>query len=134
MMDVSRVFRTFSYLSAVSVCPAALVLPMPPAPGVKSEGSTFSSATVTALLNSLSMGFRAVAVNEKANEVRKLLAAAKQQYDKFGDVLQKARKKIDEAGRSLDEAQDRNRIIAGKLKGVEAMDSDEANTVLGILE
>ena len=85
-------------------------------------------------VNSLSMGFRAVAVNEKANEVRKLLAAAKQQYDKFGDVLQKARKKIDEAGRSLDEAQDRNRIIAGKLKGVEAMDSDEANTVLGILE
>ena len=91
-------------------------------------------STVTALLNSLSMGFRAVAVNEKANEVRKLLAAAKQQYDKFGDVLQKARKKIDEAGRSLDEAQDRNRIIAGKLKGVEAMDSDEANTVLGIME
>lgn len=91
-------------------------------------------STVTALLNSLSMGFRAVAVNEKANEVRKLLAAAKQQYEKFGDVLQKARKKIDEAGRSLDEAQDRNRIIAGKLKGVEALDSDEANTVLGILE
>lgn len=91
-------------------------------------------STITALLNSLSMGFRAVAVNEKANEVRKLLAAAKQQYEKFGDVLQKARKKIDEAGRSLDEAQDRNRIIAGKLKGVEAMDSNEANTVLGILE
>lgn len=89
--------------------------------------------TVTALLNSLSMGYRAVAVNEKANEVRKLLAAAKQQYAKFGDVLQKARKKIDEAGRSLDEAQDRNRIIAGKLKNVEEIDSAEADSVLGIL-
>ena len=89
--------------------------------------------TVTALLNSLSMGYRAVAVNEKANEVRKLLAAAKQQYEKFGDVLQKARKKIDEAGKSLDEAQDRNRIIAGKLKNVEELDSAEADSVLGIL-
>ena len=89
--------------------------------------------TITALLNSLSMGYRAVAVNEKANEVRKLLAAAKQQYTKFGEVLQKARKKIDEAGKSLDEAQDRNRIITGKLKNIEEIDSAEADSVLGIL-
>ena len=87
-------------------------------------------STITALLNSLSMGFRAVAVNEKANDVRRLLAAARQQYDKFGDVLQKARKKIDEAGRSLDEAQDRNRIIAGKLKNVETITDAEADTLL----
>ena len=86
--------------------------------------------TITALLNSLSLGFRAVAVNEKANEVRLLLAAARQQYDKFGDVLQKARKKIDEAGRSLDEAQDRNRIIAGKLKHVETIGDEQAQTLL----
>ena len=87
-------------------------------------------STITALLNSLALGFRAVAVNEKANEVRLLLAAARQQYDKFGDVLQKARKKIDEAGRSLDEAQDRNRIIAGKLKNVETIGDEQAEALL----
>lgn len=91
-------------------------------------------STITALLNSLSVGFRAMAINEKAKEVRTLLAAAKVQYDKFGTVLEKARKKIDEAGRSLDEAQDRNRIIQKKLKGVEAIDADEATNLLGLEE
>ena len=89
-------------------------------------------STITALLNSLSVGFRAMAINEKAKEVRTLLAAAKVQYDKFGVVLDKARKKIDEAGRSLEEAQDRNRIIQKKLKGVEAIDGDTATELLGI--
>ena len=87
-------------------------------------------STITALLNSLALGFRAVAVNEKANEVRLLLAAARQQYAKFGEVLQKARKKIDEAGRSLDEAQDRNRIIEGKLKNVETISEEQAQSLL----
>lgn len=91
-------------------------------------------STITALLNSLSVGFRAMAINEKAKEVRILLAAAKVQYDKFGGVLEKAKKKIEEAGRSLDEAQDRNRIIQKKLKGVEEIDSDEATNLLGLEE
>ena len=91
-------------------------------------------STITALLNSLSVGFRAMAINEKAKEVRTLLAAAKVQYDKFGVVLDKARKKIDEAGRSLEEAQDRNRIIQKKLKGVEAIDGDTATEFLGLEE
>ena len=91
-------------------------------------------STITALLNSLSVGFRAMAINEKAKEVRTLLAAAKVQYDKFGVVLDKARKKIDEAGRSLEEAQDRNRIIQKKLKGVEAIDGDTATELLGLEE
>lgn len=75
--------------------------------------------TVTALLNSMAMGFRAVAINEKANEVRRLLVAVKMQYEKFGVQLDKARKKIDEAGRSLDDAQKRNDIIYKKLRSVE---------------
>lgn len=89
-------------------------------------------STITALLNSLSVGFRAMAINEKAKEVRTLLAAAKVQYDKFGIVLDKARKKIDEAGRSLEEAQDRNRIIQKRLKGVEAIDEEAATELLGL--
>lgn len=81
--------------------------------------------TITALLSSLSMGFKAVAINEKANEVRQMLAVAKTQYDKFGDLLEKARRRIDDAGKALGEAQNRNRIIQKKLKGVEAVDSAE---------
>ena len=90
--------------------------------------------TIIALLNSLSMGFKAVAINEKANEVRKLLAAAKMQYDKFGVVLDKAKKKIDEAGKSLSEAQDRNRIIQKKLKNVEEIEPVQADLLLDINE
>lgn len=90
--------------------------------------------TVTALLNSLSLGFRAVAINEKANEVRILLAAAKVQYDKFGVVLQKARQKIDEAGKSLDEAGKRNDIIRKKLRSVEEIDGDTADNILSLEE
>lgn len=90
--------------------------------------------TITALLNSLSLGFRAVAINEKANEVRILLAAAKVQYDKFGVVLQKARQKIDEAGKSLDEAGKRNEIIRKKLKNVEEIDGGAAEEILGLEE
>ena len=89
-------------------------------------------STITALLNSLSIGFRAMAINEKAKEVRQLLAAAKVQYDKFGIVLDKARKKIEEAGKSLDEAQSRNSIIQKKLKSVEAIETDAASQILGI--
>ena len=90
--------------------------------------------TITALLNSLSMGFRAVAINEKANEVRRLLSVAKAQYEKFGEVLDRAKKKIDEAGRTLVAAQDRNRIMAGKLNGIDSMDAAEADAYLGITD
>lgn len=88
--------------------------------------------TITALLNSLSIGFKAVTINEKANEVRKILAAAKSQYDKFGGILDKAKKKIDEAGKALDDAQKRNTIITKKLKGVEEIDFPESEKILGI--
>ena len=91
-------------------------------------------STITALLNSLSVGFRAMAINEKAKEVRTLLAAAKAQYEKFGVQLDKARKKIDEAGRSLDDAQTRNNMIQKKLRSVEEIDQSEAAELLGIEE
>ncbi|MGN0522405.1 MAG: DNA recombination protein RmuC [Eubacterium sp.] len=91
-------------------------------------------STITALLNSLAMGFRTMAINEKANEVWKVLGAAKTQYDKFGDLLAKARKKVDEAGRVLDEADHRNSIIQKNLRKIETLDTDEASDILGIEE
>ncbi len=89
-------------------------------------------ATITALLNSLAMGFKAIAINEKADEVRTLLSVAKSQYNTFGTVLEKAKRKIDEAGKTLDEAQKRNDIIQKKLKGVEMIDGSEAEDLLGL--
>lgn len=91
-------------------------------------------STITALLNSLSLGFRAVAINEKANEVRLLLAAARVQYNKFGVVLRKARQKIDEAGKSLDEADKRNEIIRKKLGKAGELDGSSAADILGLEE
>lgn len=89
-------------------------------------------STITALLNSLSVGFKAMAINEKAKEVRVVLAAAKMQYDKFGVLLEKARKKIGEAGKSLEDAQSRNNIIQKKLKSVEEIDRTQATEILGL--
>ncbi len=89
-------------------------------------------STITALLNSLSLGFRIAAINEKAHEVRKILSAVKSQYDTFATVLAKAKKKIDEAGRSLDDAQHRNEMIQKKLRNIEALEMSEADGVLEI--
>ena len=82
--------------------------------------------TVTALLNALAMGFRTLAINRKATEVWQVLGVAKMQYEKFGDLLQKARKKVDEAGKVLDEADHRNHIIQKHLRRVETLDDPTA--------
>lgn len=87
-------------------------------------------STITALLNSLSMGFKTVAINEKANEVRELLSAIKTQYDKFDVLLDKAHKKIAEAGKTIDDAKSRNNIIQKKLRTVEALDTQSAEKLL----
>lgn len=87
-------------------------------------------STITALLNSLSMGFKTIAINEKANEVREILGAAKAQYEKFGDLLSKAKKKVDEAGKTLEDAERKNLFIQRKLKNIESIDSVSADKLL----
>jgi DNA recombination protein RmuC len=100
---------------------------------LQSEGIMIAGpSTITALLNSLAMGFRSIAINQKANEVWKVLGAAKTQYDKFGDLLAKARKKVDEAGKVLDEADHRNSIIQKNLRNVESLDTAESDEILGL--
>ena len=91
-------------------------------------------STVTALLNSLAMGFRSIAINQKANEVWKILGVAKAQYEKFGNLLEKARKKVEEAGKVLDEADHRNDVIKKKLKSVETLDSTQSEEIFKIEE
>lgn len=79
-------------------------------------------STITALLNSLAMGFRTMAINKKANEVWKTLGVAKKQYSMFGDLLAKARKKVEEAGKALDDANHRNDVIQKHLRKVETLE------------
>lgn len=88
------------------------------ADGIMIAGPT----TIVALLNSLALGFRTIAINEKANEVWKILGTAKAQYDKFGELLARAKRKLDEAGKALDEADHRNSVIQKKLKSVETIE------------
>ena len=100
-----------------------------------SEGIMIAGpSTITALLNSLAMGFRSIAINQKANEVFKVLGAAKAQYEKFGEQLEKVRRNMEAAGRALDEAGHRNDIIKKKLKSVETLDSGNSDDILGLDE
>ena len=89
-------------------------------------------STITALLNSLAMGFRSIAINKKATEVYNVLGAAKAQYDKFGDLLETARKRIESAGKAIGEAENKNNYIQRKLKTVETLDSGDADDILGL--
>ena len=86
--------------------------------------------TITAFLNTLRIGFRTVALDKRAAEVWKVLGAAKAQYDKFEGLLDKAKKKITEAGDVLESAQHRNDMILKKLRNVEEIESLQADSLL----
>lgn len=77
--------------------------------------------TLAALLNSLQLGFRTLAIEKRSSEVWKLLGAVKNEFGKFGDILEKTKKKLDEASSSIDTAAVRTRAIERRLKGVEAL-------------
>ncbi len=90
--------------------------------------------TITAFLNTLRMGFRTIALDKRAAEVWKVLGAAKTQYETFETVLGKVRKKLDEAGNTLDEAQRRNNIIRKNLRKVEQLEAEESDALLGLTD
>ena len=91
--------------------------------------------TLTAFLNTLSMGFRTIAINKRASEVWEVLSAVKEQYEKFGGLLGKVRKKIDEAGNAIDEAQKRQNQIQSKLRRVETLpEAESADALLGLTD
>ncbi len=89
-------------------------------------------STVTALLSSLAMGFKTVALNKKAAEVMDILSAAKTQYEKFALALDKVEKKISDAGSALGEAKKRNELITKSLKKVETIDDAKADEILSL--
>lgn len=87
--------------------------------------------TLSALLNSLQLGFRTLAIQQRSGEVWQLLGAVKTEFGKFGEVLDKVKKKLDEAGRHIDATGVRTRAIARKLRGVESLGADDAHRLLG---
>ena len=86
--------------------------------------------TLWALLNSLQMGFRTLAIEKRSSEVWNLLSAVKTEWTKYGDVLAKVQKKIHEASDTLEQAQTRTRVIGRKLKDVQELPAAEAKAVL----
>lgn len=80
--------------------------------------------TIAALLNSLQMGFRTLAVEKRSSEVWLLLGQVRTEFAKFGGVLQKVQDRLDQAGRELENAGVRSRAIEKKLLGVTKMPSE----------
>jgi DNA recombination protein RmuC len=85
--------------------------------------------TLLATLTSLQMGFRTLALEKRSAEVWEVLGAVKTEFGKFGEVLAKTKKKLDEASSTIDQAQTRTNVMTRKLKSVEAL-SDTRTQVL----
>ncbi|MBL8343775.1 MAG: DNA recombination protein RmuC [Rubrivivax sp.] len=87
--------------------------------------------TLLATLSSLQMGFRTLALEKRSAEVWEVLGAVKTEFGRFGVVLQKTRKKLDEAASSIEQAEVRTRQMARQLKDVEALPEHRASPLLG---
>jgi len=80
--------------------------------------------TLAALLNSLQMGFRTLAVQKRSSEVWNLLASVKTEFGKFGEALTAVKEKIDQASRKMEDVDVRSRVITKKLRDVEELPSN----------
>src|SRR5881392_2592942 len=80
--------------------------------------------TLAALLNSLQMGFRTLAIQKRSSEVWNLLAAVKTEFGKFGEALSAVKEKIDQASRKIEDVDVRSRAITKKLRDVEELPSN----------
>lgn len=86
--------------------------------------------TLLATLNSLQMGFRTLALEKRSVEVWEVLGAVKTEFGKFGEVLAKTKKKLDEASNNISQAEVRARVMARELRTVEALPDARAKLVL----
>ena len=87
--------------------------------------------TLAALLNSLQMGFRTLAIEKRSSEVRVLLGAVKTEFGKFATVLEKAHSQLDTVQNSIKQAGVRTRAIEKQLKGVETLPGNEVQALPG---
>lgn len=86
--------------------------------------------TLSALLNSIHMGFRTLAIERRSSEVWQLLGAVKTEFGHFGNILDKTQKKIQEAGNVIEQAGVRTRAIERKLRTVQELPREEADQLL----
>lgn len=87
--------------------------------------------TLSALLNSLRMGFRTLAIEKRSSEVWRLLGAVRTEFGKFGAVLDSVQKQIGTVSNTLSKAGTRSRVLVRKLSEVEALDVESSRRLLG---
>jgi DNA recombination protein RmuC len=87
--------------------------------------------TLAAILSSLQMGFRTLAVEKRSSEVWQLLGAVKTEFGKFGDMVAKAREQVDKASRTLGSYETRSRAIERRLREVQALPETATRSLLG---
>jgi len=87
--------------------------------------------TLSALLNSLQMGFRTLAIEQRSSEVWQVLGAVKNEFGKFGDVLAKTKAQLETVARSIESAERRTRVMSKTLRAVEALPDERATDLLG---
>ena len=85
---------------------------------------------LAAMLNSLQLGFRTLAIEQRSTEVWRVLGAVKTEFGKFGEILAKTKEKLDQVGKTLGDAGRKSTTIARKLRDVEALPEVEADRLL----
>jgi len=90
--------------------------------------------TLAALLNSLQMGFRTLAIEQRSAEVWAVLGAVKTEFGKFGEALAHTKKKLDEASNSISKAETRTRQLSRRLREVEALPVGESENLIGVTD
>ena len=90
--------------------------------------------TLLAMLNSLHMGFRTLALEKQASEVWKVLGAVKTEFERYGDWVEKVREQVQKAADTLDKAETRSKQMRRALKGVESLPEAQAQALLPRLE
>lgn len=88
--------------------------------------------TLWAILNSLQMGFKTLAIQQRSSEVWAVLGAVKTEFGKFGTVLEKVQKKLHEASKTMDDAGVRTRAIERKLRTVQELPGDDSQRLLAV--
>jgi DNA recombination protein RmuC len=78
--------------------------------------------TITAILNSLQMGFRTLAIEKQSSEIWKTLSEVKTEFGRFGEILERTQKKLQEASNQIDAGATRARAIERKLKNVDTLE------------
>ncbi|MFA6001025.1 MAG: DNA recombination protein RmuC [Thermoleophilia bacterium] len=90
--------------------------------------------TLSAILNSLRMGFRTLAIEKRSSEVWQVLAAVKTEFGKFGDVLDKVKRQLDTVGKTIEATETRTRAMQRKLKDVEQLPDETVSEFMTLAE